>query len=199
MSAPLPAPQYIDYTTNVLPYIGTDKILVSDSISTGVPTSLANQLIAEGEALALADIAPYYVTNPALITLTGGTWTTLQDTYPQTYNVLYYMFVVQASLKLIGNFIARNTDQQDTTLSYFQNFYDTEYAKYLNRILDKLSNGSYRYQLFEGLLPLSTGIPRVPVTYARSGSIGGSNNYPGRQMTNPQQNFSGLWPYWWGN
>ena len=45
MSAPLPTPQYIDYTDNVLPIVGTDKILVSDTDSTGIPTAEADQLI----------------------------------------------------------------------------------------------------------------------------------------------------------
>jgi hypothetical protein len=190
--APLPLPTYITYADNVQPYIGNDKVLVSDDLPNAIPTALANQLVAEGEALALADIAPYYVTNPALITLEQGDWTTLQATYPATYNILYYMFVVQASLKIIGNFIARNTDMDGRTLSYFQKFYASEYNTYLNRITDQLANGMYRYQLFMGLQTLNTGIPRLPKRYAQSGDLG-AGNFTDHQTINPSENFSQLW------
>lgn len=189
--APLPTPSYIDYLDNVQPYIGTDKILVSDTDSTAIPTSLANQLVAAGEALALEDLSPYYVTVPELITTTGGDWTTLPNF---TYDTLYYMFVIQASLKLIGNFIARNTDEMGRTLSYFQEFYASEYARYLNRITDMLPNGAYRYQLI-GLQPVNTGIQRISRNNVRSGTIGAANNYTGNQITNPQTNFNGPGPY----
>lgn len=187
--APLPTPQYITYADNVQPFIGNDKVLVADSTPNAIPTATANQLVAEGEGLALLDIAPYYVTNPALITTTGGNWTTLPA---QAYEVIYYMFVVQASLKIIGNFIARNTDEESRTLSYFQKFYESEYNKYLNRITDMLPNDSYRYQMFQGLQPLCTGIPRKPQRYAATGNLGASN-YTDNQVIDPSRNFDIFW------
>ncbi len=105
------------------------------------------------------------------------------------------MMVYQASLQLIGNFIARNTDEIGRTLSYFQKLYDTEYNKLLSRVRDLLPNGAYRYQLF-GLQPLATGIPRTYKTYCRAGSLG-AQNYTGNQLTNPQRNFMG--PFGFGN
>jgi len=190
--APLPAPQYITYIDNVLPYVGSDKISVGDEFTTQIPTGLADQLVAEGEALALQDLSLYYVVVPNLVTTTGNPWTTLPQ---MTYNTLYYMFVTQAAMKLIGNFIARNTDDQKATLSYFQKFYEAEYNKILNRIREKLPNGSYAYQLI-GLEPLLNGIPRRTNVYARSGAMGSGccNNYVDGQMTNPQKNFSGVGP-----
>lgn len=187
--APLPESQYIDYEHNVGPYVGTDKIAVNDTQSTAIPTALAAQLIAEGESLAILDLSPYYVTVPTLLTTSGEDWTHLPQA---TYNSLYYMFVTQAAMKLIGNFIARNTDQEKTSLSYFQNFYASEYNKYLNRLIEKLPNGSYRYQ-FNGLMPLATGISRSPQVYAIPGSFG-ANSYADRQVTDPSKNFSSLWP-----
>lgn len=190
-SAPLPTPQYINYTDNVQPYIGTDKILVADNNSTAIPVSLANQLIATGESLALQDLAPYYVTVPALITIDNLPWTSLPAS---TYDTIYYMFVIQASMKLIGNFIARNTDTVGTSLSEFQKFYASEYNKYLNRIVDKLPNGSYKYQMI-GLKALDTGIPRKPQRYAASGTLGACG-YVDRQLTDPAKNYASGWP--WG-
>lgn len=198
MGAPVPGPQYIDYTDNILPLIGTDKILVSDILPNAIPTAEANALISDGESIALEDLSPYYVTVPALVTTTGGDWTTLPNF---TYTIIYHMMVYQASLQLIGNFIARNTDEVGRTLSYFQKFYADEYNKILSRVRDKLPNGAYRYQLF-GLEPLNTGIPRTYRTYCRSGSLG-ARNYVGRQLTNPQSNFSngffqpGIDGFWW--
>lgn len=185
-AAPLPTPQYIDYTDNIEPLIGTDKILVSNSVSTAIPVAQANILIAAGESLALEDLSPYYVTVPTLITTNQQPWTSLP---PQTYSVLYNMMVYQASLQLIGAFIARNTDEDGRTLSYFQNYFTNEYNKILNRILERLPNGSYRYQLI-GLEPLNTGISRRPNCYARSGNFG-VGNYSDEQVTNPARNYSG--------
>lgn len=195
MGAPVPVPQYIDYVTNIEPLIGTDKILVSDTDGTGIPTIEANALIAYGESLALEDLSPYYVTDPALITTQGGAWTTLP---PYTYNVIYNMFVYQASLQLIGNFIAKNTDEENRTLSYFQKFYSSEYAKILNRLVDKLPNGGYKY-ILTGLQPLvGGGIERRYNRYVSRGDLG-AKNYTNRQLTNPQNNYSGGWPngWWW--
>lgn len=189
-SAPLPTPQYIDYETNVKPYIGTDKIAVNDTDSTAIPTALADQLIASGEALVLEDLSPYYQTVPNLATEDNLVWTDLPEF---TYTTLYYMFVIQSCLKLIGNFIARNTDQKDTTLSYFQNFYINEYNTYLNRIVDKLPNGGYKYNMI-GLLPLTAGINRRPQRYVATGALGRAS-YEGRQLTNPALNFSNAWPW----
>ena len=189
-NAPLPTPRYISWEANVSPYIGSDKVLVSDSERNAIPLSLANQLVAQAEAYTLEDLSPYFVTVPALITTTGGNWTTLP---PQTYNIIYYMFVTQASSKLIGNFIARNTDEEGRTLSYFQNFYEKEYTRYLNRIMELLKNGDYRYQLL-GLQPLNTGIQRKPRRYARGGNLGASN-YTNEQVIYPQQNFDNFWGY----
>lgn len=190
--AVLPSPQYIDYTENVLPLIGTDKILVSDSDSTGIPTLEADQLIASGESIVLEDLSPYYVTVPALITTTGGTWENLPA---QTYSFIYNMFVYQAAVQLIRAFIERNTDAVHT-LSRYVDYYDMQYARHLNRMVDLLPNGAYKYQLI-GLQPLNTGIPRTPASYARTGRIGGANNYVGGQLTNPQRNFAnGIWRWW---
>jgi hypothetical protein len=195
MGAPVPSPQYIDYDTNIKPLIGTDKILVSDTDSTGIPTSQANALIAAGESLALEDLSPYYVTDPALITISGGDWTTLP---PYTYNIIYNMFVYQASIQLIGAFIARNTDEEGRTLSFFQKDFATEYAKIINRLVDLLPNGGYKYVL-TGLQPLVDG--GIKRRYRRSVTSGrlGACNYTDRQLTNPQTNFSGGWPigWWW--
>lgn len=186
--APLPEPQYIDYTVNVQPLIGTDKILVSDDDSTAIPTAEANILVAAGESLALEDLSPYYQTVPTLITTTGDDWTTLP---PQTYAIIYNMMVYQASLQLIGAFIAKNTDEEGRTLSYFQKYFASEYAKLLNRVTDLLPNGAYRYQLI-GLQPLRTGIPRKPRRYSRTGNLGAAN-YTENQVINPAINFDTFW------
>ena len=138
MSAPLPTPQYIDYTDNVLPIVGTDKILVSDTDSTGIPTAEADQLIASAESITLADLSPYYITVPALITTTGGLWTTLPA---QTYTFIYNMFVYQACVQLIRAFIQRNSDRSQT-LGYFVDYFELEYTRHLNRIVDLLPNGA---------------------------------------------------------
>lgn len=188
-AAPLPTPQYIDYTANILPLIGTDKVLVMDGDSTAIGTAEADVLIAAGESLALEDLSPYYITVPDLITTTGGDWTTLPK---WTYNTLYNMMVYQASLQLIGSFIAKNTDEEGRTLSYFQKYFAQQYNILLNRVTDKLPNGSYRYQLI-GLQPLATGIPRKPRRYAMSGQLGGPN-YVDSQVTNPARNFDIFWP-----
>jgi len=190
MGAPLPTPNYIDYTDNVKPLIGTDKVLVSDTDSTGISTVEANQLIASAEGIVLEDLSPYYVTVPTLITTTNGLWTTLPA---QSYSFIYNMFVYQASLQLIRAFIERNTDMK-RVLDDFVDYYGLEYSKYLNRLMDKLPNGAYRYQLI-GLKTLNAGIPRTPAQYAVTGSIGQSNNYTNGQMTNAQNNYSGLFPW----
>lgn len=192
--AALPAPQYINYTDNIQPLIGTDKVLVSNTAPNAIPVAEANALIAYGESLALIDLSPYYVTVPALITTSGQDWTHLPA---QTYDTIYNMFVYQASLQLIGNFIARNTDEENRTLSYFQKFYASEYAKILNRLIDKLPNGGYRYQLL-GLKTFDLGIERRYKRYVNSGNLG-APNYTNRQVTNPAINYSGGWPngFWW--
>jgi len=191
MAAPLPTPQYIDYIDNILPLISTDKILVADNNSTAIPTAEANQLIAAGEAQCLWDLSPYYVTVPNLVTTTGGLWTTLPY---YTYVTLYNMFVWKASVILIRSFIERNTDAQ-RTLSKFVEEYEHNYNETFTRIRNKLPNGSYEYQLI-GLQTVNVGIPRIPQQNALSGRIGVSNNYTERQLTNPQNNFNGLFPYW---
>ena len=188
--APLPTPQYINYVDNVLPLIGTDKILVSDIDPTGIPTAEANQVIASGESIVLEDLSPYYITVPALITTTGDVWTTLP---PQTYTFVYNMFVYQTSLQLIRAFIQRNTDAI-RTLSGFVDYFELQYSRHLNRLMDLLPNGAYRFQLI-GLATLNIGIPRTPKQYSTSGSIGASNNYAGNQMTNPQLNWSSGFPF----
>ena len=193
MAAPTPQPIYIDYT-NVQPLVGIDKILVSDLASNAIPVATANQLVADGEAFALEDLSPYYVTVPALITTTGGDWTTL----PQfTYNILFNMFVYNAALQLVGNFIARNTDTMGTTLSDFQNFYQKEYNRFLSRVTDTLPNGAYRYQLL-GLQPTCQGIPRKPRRYSYSGNLG-VGNYTDHQTIDPSQNYDIFWGNTFGN
>jgi len=178
-----------------LPLVGTDKVLVSDTDSTGIPTAEANQLVASGESIVIADLSPYYVTVPALITTTGNNWTTLPS---EQYTFLYNMFVYQASLQLLRAFIERNTDAI-RTLSGFVDYFELQYSRHLNRIVDLLPNGSYKYQ-FSGLKTLNTGIPRKPVNYALGGSIGSYNNYAGNQLTNPQNNYSNGFPFGnWGN
>lgn len=190
MTAPVPQSQYITLD-NVINYIGSDKVLIADNDSTAIPTALANQLVATGESLALLDISPYYQVYPSLQTVDGKSWTNLPT---MTYTTLFNMMVIQSALQIIGNFIARNTDDKDGTLSYYQNFYSSEYAKKLNRITDLLPNGSYRYQLI-GLKPLTNGINRKPKKYARSGRIGNNNSYVNNQLTNPQQNYSNVFPF----
>ncbi len=193
--APVPMPNYVDYTDNVLPLIGTDKILVSDTDPTGIPTLEANQLIASGESIVLEDLSPYYVTVPALITTSGGDWTTLP---PQTYAFVYNMFVYQASVQLIRAFIERNTDAI-RTLKGFVDYFEQQYARHLNRIMDILPNGAYRYQLI-GLQPLNTGIQRTPKRYVATGSLGINKDYSGRQLTNPKENFANGFPFGnWNN
>ena len=187
-SAPLPAPQYINYIDNLFLLVGMDKVAVNDIDSTAIPVAEANALIATGESIALEDLSPYYVTVPALITTTGGNWTTLP---PQTYTFVYNMMVYQSALQLIGSFIARNTDNANGTLSYFQNYYTNEYGKLLARLQDKLPTGSYRYQLI-GLQLLNTGIPRKPRTYSVGGNLG-ADNYTDTQVTNPARNFDVFW------
>ncbi len=186
--APLPTPQYITYADNVEPLIGTDKVLVADDDSTAIPISEANVLVAAGESLALEDLSPYYVTVPNLITTTGGNWTTLPA---QTYTILYDMMTYQASLQLIGAFIAKNTDEEGRTLSYFQKYFAAQYNTILSRIADLLPNGSYRYQLI-GLQPLCTGIQRKPRRYAATGSLG-AVNYTDHQVIDPSRNFDVFW------
>jgi hypothetical protein len=104
------------------------------------------------------------------------------------------MFVYQAALQLIRAFIERNTDMKKE-LAEFIDYYGLEYSKYLNRLMDRLPNGAYRYQLI-GLQTLANGIPRTPAKYVRTGSIGQNNAYPDKQMTNPQSNFASQFP--WG-
>ncbi len=192
--AAVPTPQYITYVDNVLPLIGTDKILVSDTDSTGIPTIEANQLTASGESIVLEDLSPYYITVPALITTSGGVWTTLPA---YQYTFLYNMFVYQSALQLIRAFIERNTDQV-RELAGFVDYFDTQYARHLNRLVDLLPNGAYKYQL-SALATVNTGIPRTPVRYARSGSIGSYNDYIGNQLTDPQRNFAATFPFGvWG-
>lgn len=188
-AAIVPQPQYIDYQTNVYPLIGRDKVLVDNFDLNAIDTVTANMLLAAGESIALEDLSPYYVTVPALITCKGGTWETLPY---QTYTIIYDMFVYQAALQLIGSFIAKNTDEEGRSLSYFQNYYAHEYANRVRRIVDLLPNGDYKYQLI-GLQPLNTGIPRIPKRYARSGAMG-VGSYADGQFTNPGRNFD----TWWG-
>jgi len=139
-----PKPQYISYEENILPLIGTDKILVVDGNSTAIPYAEADTLIAFGESIALQDLSPYYQTVPTLATIDGRAWTELPS---HTYAVVCAMMTYQASLQLVGAFIAKNTDEEGQSLSYFQKYFTSEYNKILNRISDLLPNGSYRYQL----------------------------------------------------
>ena len=186
-----PTPQYINYTDNVYPLIGSDKILVADDDSTAISISEANQLIASGESIVVEDLSPYYVTDPALITTTNGGWETLPRAQ---YTFLYNMFVYQACVQLIRGFIQRNTDKAHT-LDGFSDYYELEYTKYFNRITHLLPNGGYKYQL-SGLKTLNTGIPRIPQRNAAGGLIGGCNDYVGRQLINPQQNYASGLPFW---
>lgn len=192
MTAPLPVPQYISLD-NVLPYLGAGE---QGKVSFGIEPNdispeLADELICAGENAVLIDLSPYYVTCPALITIEGGDWTTLQTTFPYTYNMLYRLFILQASKFIIQNFITRNTDN-DKELGGFEKACERDYKWYLDRILAKLPNGSYRYQL-QGLQPLATGIPRTPSQYAIGGNLAG-DSYTDNQLVNPQRNFD----YWWG-
>lgn len=193
MTTLLPQPQYLTLN-NVIAYIGNDKVLIADNDSTAIPTATATQLVATGEELALFDISPYYQVHPTIQTVSGGDWTTLPKV---TYNTLFYMMVIQSALQLIGNFIARNTDEKGSTLSYFQEFYNSEYAKRLNRIVDLLPNGSYRYELI-GLKTVNNGINRKPKQYAKAGRIGNNHSYANNQFTNPQQNYANVFPFGFG-
>ena len=185
-TATFPTPNYIGIS-NVEPLIG-DKVLFSDSDSTGISTINANMLISAGESMVLEDLSPYYVTNPALITTMGQTW----DNLPKyIYSIIYDMFVYRSSLQIIGSFIAKNTDEIGRTLSYFQKYYQSEYNNILNRILDKLPNGSYKFQLV-GLQTLNTGIQRKPKRYAQTGNLG-ADNYTDGQVINPARNFDVFW------
>jgi hypothetical protein len=195
MTAPIPTPQYIslaNITGTLVNLLGEKIEFVADSPlplpPDAINTTLANELIAVGETNVLMDLSPYYITRPALITTTGGDWTTLSY---ETYTLLYYWFVSSASLELIGNFIARNTDEENRTLSYFQRFYTSEYNKYFNRIVDLLPNGSYKYQLYD-LQASNTGINRIPRRYAIAGQFG-TPNYTDSQTINPARNFDLFW------
>lgn len=186
MSAPIPTPNYIALA-NVEELIG-EKVLFSDSDRNAITTSNANMLISAAESVVLRDLAPYYITVPALITLDNGSWETLPAS---TYNWIYNMFVYQSCLQIIGSFIAKNTDR-DGTLSYFQRYYYTQYDSLKNYIVENLPNGAYKYQLI-GLTPLVNGIPRTPARYAATGNMGNCS-YTTNQMTNPRIN----WPSQWG-
>lgn len=194
-TAPTPIPQYIDLDNvkgDLVNLLG-DKILFVDDLSTdrtAINETLGNELVAMGEAKVLLDLSPYYITDPALITTKAGDWTTLPA---YTYNILYKLFVYSACLEIIGNFIARNTDETGRTLSYFQKWYSSEYNSYVNRIIDVLPNGGYKY-ILTGLQPLNTGIPRTVKTYAISGQLG-LGNYSDRQVTNAEKNFQGNLPF----
>lgn len=191
-SAVLPTPQYISYTANILPLIGTDKILVNNVDDTAIPTAEADTLISSGESIALEDLSVYYVTVPALITTAGGTWETLP---PQTYTFIYDLFVYQASVQLLRAFIERNTDARHR-LDSFLDYFSEQYAKRFNRLEDKLPNGSYRYQLI-GLKMLNSGIPRKPKNYVLSGQIGNANSYVNHRLTNSQLNWGSGIPINW--
>ena len=185
MPAVFPTPNYIALD-NVEELIG-EKVLFSDSDPNGISTTNANMLIAAGEALALEDLSPFYITVPALITTQGGDWSTLPS---YTYSIIYNMFVYRAALEIIGSFIAKNTDAEHT-LSYFQKYYYTQYANLLSRVNELLPNGAYKFPLI-GLQVTNTGIPRVPRRYAISGQLG-AGNYTSRQLISPSKNFDIQW------
>lgn len=186
--APLPQPQYIDWEHNVSLYVGMDKVSVGDMDRTQIPTALVNQLIAAGEQIVLEDLSPYYITSPTLQTINNIPWINLPN---YTYTMLYYAFVNQAALKIVGNFLTRNGEDQTEGLTYFHKYYTNEYNQFLNRLHDLLPNGSYRYAL-EGLAPARGGIPRRPKHYANSGLMGG-DSYSDDQVTNASLNFWDAW------
>ncbi len=193
-AAPLPTPQYINYDDNIYPLIGRDKVLVDDTDSTAITTTEADALIAQGEAIALEDLSPYYQTVPEIITTTGGAWTDLLTTNRYTYNILYNMMTYRASLLLIGAFIAKNTDEEGKTLSYFQKEFATRYDNILKRIVERLPNGGYKY-LLNGLQPVTlNGIPRKLKRYAAGVNMG-APSYADHQFLNPRLNWDPLFGF----
>lgn len=193
MTAPIPVPQYISLE-NVQPLIGVNLVLFSDTDPDGIDPATANMLISQGEQVALTDLFPYFITEPSIISNTGGDWTTLPY---QTYNFIYYMFVSLSASKLIGAFLAKNTDDRSIELSRFEKHYWDEYQSQVTRLRHKLPNGAYSFQL-PGIQVNPNGIPRIPRTYMRVGNLG-TPDYTDSQVINPSRNFNGLWPMriWW--
>lgn len=187
-SAPLPLPQYIGID-NIQGLIGEDKILISDTEPNAIKIADANVLIANGEAIVVQDLSPYYHTNPTLLTINNEPWTSLP---PNTYNQLYQAFVYMAMHELLSNYIERNSkDRNNGELWTFKEEYNTKYTRWLQRILDSVKIGAFRYKL-DGLKPLFDGINRTPNRYSSSGRLG-KRDYVDHQLTNPQRNFFGYW------
>ena len=189
-TAPSPVPLYISIG-NVSPYLSQDKVEIADNVPTAIPTALANELIATGENMVIIKLSPYYITEPMLMTKNGGSWLTLPTT-SLTYRTLYDLFILQASIQLIGWFIARNSDMKDDTLSYFQNYVEVRKNKFDKFADDLLNSGNYRYNLFPDLKINPIGIKRTVTKYARAINLN-DGSYTGGQLTNPQQTFDAYW------
>lgn len=193
MVAPVPTPSYIDWDNNVSPLIGGDKIIVSDDDDTAIPTATAASLIAESESLVLADLSPYYITYPALITEDGQDWTYLPSS---TYNFIYFMFVYRSADTLINSFIALNNNMRKT-VNDFSEYFSNQARRFYNRIEYELRNGSFKYDLIGLQKKTSNAIPRSIKSYASVATIGENSNYAARQNTNPQQQLRPRLP--WAN
>ena len=191
-TAPSPTPKYLSIG-NLQLYLAKDKVAIADNDPTAISIALANELIASGETMVEIDLSPYYVTDPMLMTKTGGSWLTLPTT-SLTYKVLFDMCIIQSSIQIIGWFIANNTDALNDTLSYFQNYVEIRKNKYKNFIEKLTSSGNFQYSMFPALLVSPTGIKRTPTKYARAVSMG-VGSYVSGQLNNPQQNFDAYWVY----
>ncbi len=193
--SPLPKQQYINYY-DVKNLIGVDKVKVNEddtSDDNGIPISLANELVANGVTLVVFDLSPFYVTDPELIaynpkTNISGDWKMLLDFAPQTYNILRKCFTYMGAYEIISSFVTINTKYRDHELLQFADYYQHQYKQIFTRIVEKLSTGNYKYNLY-GLKPLlENGISREVSEYGMTGSFGG-DDYSENQLTNPQQNW----------
>lgn len=188
-------PQYITLA-DITSRIG-DKVIISDD-DTGnnaIPTALANEMIAFAEADTETDLQIRFLTPFATST---GDWTTASTT---TIAFLKKLFVARSIAYILRNFFGRSGNGVGNVMG--GDFYEAaeiEYDILLKRVLKKLPNGLYAYQMMPDLLTNPYGINTVPtggsgvVTYG-CGDVSIAD-YAEHHILNPQSNFSDGFNIW---
>ena len=156
-------PQYITLA-DITSRIG-DKVIISDD---AVPTELANELIAFAEAdtetdLQIRFLTPFQTAVGSLssyVTINGVPGG-LQNASATTASFLKKLFVARSIMYILRNFFGRAGSGNVQGGDFYESA-ELEYNILLTRVLKKLPNRLYAFQMLQDLLPNPTGINAVP-------------------------------------
>lgn len=171
-----------------------DKVSITDDDPTGnsVPTDIANQFIAYAECDVETDLQIRFI---APLQTATGDWTTAS---PTTIGFLKKLFVARSIGYILRNYFGRSGQGTGSNVmgGDFYESAEIEYDMLLKRVLKKLPNGLYAYQIFPDLVVNNTGINPYPTGGSTCTNLGipeFSSDYAQEQIINPMSNWAGSW------